>query len=94
MDKFQDSLAAWLSNEGNTQTALASAIGKSQVAVRRYALGERFPDAETAMAIEKATDGGVPFAVWHNDFLTRSGLGFYVSAGADGSLSHGEHNGR
>lgn len=74
MDKFQNSLAMWLAGEGNTQTALASAIGKSQVAVRRYALGERFPDAETARAIDRATNGMVPFSIWQKEFLTRAGL--------------------
>ena len=74
MDSFQTALAAWLELDGNTQTALAQAIDKSQVAVRRYSLGERFPDAETARKIDEATAGAVPFANWQRDFMGRSGI--------------------
>lgn len=75
MSTFQQSLAEWLSVEGNAQAALAEAIGKSQAAVSRYARGERFPDADTARQIDQHTSGLVPFACWQREFLTRSGLG-------------------
>lgn len=74
MTTFQHSLSAWLSNEGNTQAALAAAVGKSQVTICRYVAGTRFPDAATAKAIDKHTAGNVPFSLWEADFLKRSGI--------------------
>lgn len=74
MNKFQKALSEWLAKEGNTQTGLAADIGRTQVAVRRYALGERFPNAKTARAIEAGTFGDVPFDLWQSDFLERSGI--------------------
>ena len=74
MSTFQQTLKTWLCADGNTQDALASAIGKTQVAVSRYASGERFPDAQTARAIDAHTRGEVPFEVWQAEFLARSGL--------------------
>ncbi|GAO78675.1 hypothetical protein SC1_01984 [Sphingopyxis sp. C-1] len=53
---------------------MADSIGKTQVAVTRYAGGGRFPDADTARAIEAATNGKVPFALWRSEFEQRSGL--------------------
>jgi transcriptional regulator with XRE-family HTH domain len=73
MSTYANSLKAYL--EGAvTQAGLAEKIGKTQVAVARYAGGLRFPDAETARAIEAATDGAVPFAIWRSEFEQRSGL--------------------
>lgn len=74
MNTFQQALSDWLAQDGNTQTSLAAAIGKTQVAVRRYALGERFPDAETARLIDQMTGGAVPYETWCTDFLKRSGI--------------------
>jgi len=42
--------------------------------VTRYANGKRFPDADTARAIDDATDGAVPFDAWRAEFERRSGL--------------------
>jgi len=74
MSTFQNALSAWLRSEGNTQTDLGAAIGKSQAAVHRYASGDRFPDATTARAIEQHTNGDVPFHLWQADFLARAGI--------------------
>lgn len=74
MTTYQDTLAAYLDRPENTETALADRIGKSQAAVNRYRNGERFPDSDTAKAIEQHTGGEVSFAVWRAEFLTRSGL--------------------
>ncbi len=73
MSTYANSLKAYL--EGDvTQAGLAEKIGKTQVAVARYAGGLRFPDADTARAIEAATNGAVPFAIWRGEFEQRSGL--------------------
>lgn len=58
-----------------SQTELASQIGKTPVAVNRYANGQRFPDADTARAIDRATEGKVPFEMWQAEALKRIGLG-------------------
>lgn len=74
MSTFREALSAWLAVDGNTQVKLAEGIGKSQVAVHRYCEGDRFPDADTARAIDRETSGEVSFAVWQAEFLSRSGL--------------------
>lgn len=71
---YQQSLSEFLSREENAEKALAGRIGKSQAAINRYRNGKRFPDAETAKLIERETAGEVPFAVWQQEFLARSGL--------------------
>jgi predicted transcriptional regulator len=73
MSTFQQQLNDWLDVPGNTQSALAEAIGKTQAAVSRYAAG-RLPDADTARDIEKHTGGAVTFDAWQREFLSRSGL--------------------
>jgi transcriptional regulator with XRE-family HTH domain len=73
MSTYSHSLKAYLKG-GVTQAELADKIGKTQVAVARYASGDRFPDAATAREIEIATSGAVPFAVWRAEFEQRSGL--------------------
>lgn len=74
MTTYQDALAAYLDRPENTETALAENIGKSQASVNRYRNGERFPDSDTAKAIDLHTEGEVSFAIWRAEFLTRSGL--------------------
>ena len=74
MDPFQTALAEWLGRDGNTQASLGDKIGKSQVAVLRYAKGDRFPDADTARQIAEATGGAVPFDNWQSDFMAKAGL--------------------
>lgn len=71
---YKDALADFLKGEDNTESALAAKIGKSQAAVNRYRNGERFPDADTARAIDASTNGAVPFTVWQAEFLSRSGI--------------------
>lgn len=71
---YKDALADFLAKEENTESALAAKVGKSQVAIHRYRKGQRFPDADTARAIEEQTSGAVPFAVWQQDFMARSGI--------------------
>jgi len=73
MSTYSASLLAYL-KEGATHSGLAEMIGKTQVAVTRYANGKRFPDADTARAIDDATDGAVPFDAWRAEFERRSGL--------------------
>jgi DNA-binding transcriptional regulator YdaS (Cro superfamily) len=80
MSSYKDTLRAWLTPpEGSArteaaQTALGAAIGKTQSAVSRYAAGARFPDAETARKIERATQGAVPYSLWQSEALTRLGI--------------------
>jgi transcriptional regulator with XRE-family HTH domain len=74
MDTYQATLRRYLARPGVTQSQLAERIGKTQVAVHRYAEGDRFPDADTARAIDKETGGDVAFDVWQREFLARSGL--------------------
>ena len=74
MDTYSNSLLAYLANEGASQSGLAAQIGETQASIARYAGGLRFPDAETARAIDAATIGRVPFAIWRGEFEKRSGL--------------------
>lgn len=74
MITYKEALKLFLDKPENTQNALAEAIGKTQVSVHRYVNGDRFPDADTARAIDKHTAGAVSFVVWQAEFLKRSGL--------------------
>lgn len=74
MQTYPTALEAFLNRPGNTESALALAIGKTQPAIHRYRKGARFPNADTARAIDAATAGEVPFAVWQAHFMDRSGL--------------------
>ena len=74
MNPYASSLAAYLKPEDRAQGVLADAIGKTQASVSRYANGERFPDARTALAIEKATGGLVPFVLWQSVAARRIGI--------------------
>lgn len=70
---YPETLDAYLRKDGNTEAALADVIGVKQPTVNRYRNG-RLPDADTARAIEGATDGEVPFAAWQRDFMGRAGI--------------------
>jgi hypothetical protein len=74
MQTYAATLDAYLRRSENTQQKLADAIGKTQPAVHRYRVADRFPDADTAREIDKATAGEVPFALWQAEFLSRSGI--------------------
>ncbi|WP_231848662.1 helix-turn-helix domain-containing protein [Sphingobium sp. SYK-6] len=74
MSTYQSLIRAFVDDEANSQLALAAEIGKSQAAVNRYANGLRFPDAETARAIERATGGQVPFSAWQQEAAARIGI--------------------
>lgn len=73
MSTYSQTLKAFL-DDGVTQAELGSLIGKTQVAVLRYARGDRFPDADTARAIDAATKGRVAFTAWRSEFEQRSGI--------------------
>lgn len=75
MDAYRRALSAYLDAPDRTQEALASEIGRSQPAVNRYVRGERFPDAETAKEIHRATDGAVSFDLWQRIAMERLGIG-------------------
>jgi DNA-binding transcriptional regulator YdaS (Cro superfamily) len=74
MGNYKDALAAFLAKDENAETALASQVGKSQAAINRYRNGKRFPNADTAREIERATEGQVPFAVWQAEMARRVGI--------------------
>lgn len=59
-------LETWRVREGLTYEALADAIGVLGAATaRRYALGERWPDAEVIERISRATEGAVGVLAMH-----------------------------
>jgi transcriptional regulator with XRE-family HTH domain len=59
-------LETWRIREGLTYEALADAIGlPSTVTARRYAIGERWPEAEVIERIARATDGAVGVLAMH-----------------------------
>jgi transcriptional regulator with XRE-family HTH domain len=74
MMTYHETLDAFLSAGSMSETDLATAIGKAQGSVNRYRNKARFPDADTARLIDRATGGKVPFAVWQAEFLARSGI--------------------
>ena len=74
MDIYRAALSQYLDPPERTQEALGAAIGKSQVAISRYVNGERFPDVDTARAIDAATDGAVPLSLWRADAAQRFGI--------------------
>lgn len=74
MSTYRDALGAFLSLPGNDEIKLAEQVGCTQATINRYRHGKRFPDAENARAIDRATAGAVPFALWQTEFLQRSGL--------------------
>lgn len=74
MGSYSETLKAHLGGDDVNQGRIAEAIGKSQASVSRYAKGIRFPDADTARAIERATDGAVPFVIWQGEALVRAGI--------------------
>lgn len=74
MASYSEAISAYLDMPDRGQAALAGAIGKTQAAVSRYATGVRFPDADTARAIDRATDGGIPFSLWQMEAARRIGL--------------------
>lgn len=89
MSTYQEALSDFLKMEENAENALASKIGRSQAAVNRYRNGRRFPDAETARAIDEHTAGAVSFEIWQAEFMTRSGLGKSVGVAPEMERNHG-----
>lgn len=74
-NRYAAALDAYLTEEKVRQEDLAARIRRSQVAVSRYANGARFPDADTARAIEQATDGVIAFSLWQATAIERFGIG-------------------
>lgn len=74
MRTFRETLNNYLAGPNGRESDLAEKIGCSQAAVNRYRNGKRFPDADVARLIDEHTSGAVPFAVWHAEFLSRSGI--------------------
>jgi transcriptional regulator with XRE-family HTH domain len=72
MSDYKTALALYLSDR--SETDLAAAVGCTQATINRYKNGERFPKADVARQIERATDGAVPFDVWRSDFMRKAGV--------------------
>lgn len=60
-------LSDYLSRMEMTETAFAAKLGVAQVTVNRYVRGARFPDRDTILKIERATDGRVAPADWYKE---------------------------
>lgn len=56
-------LAAFLENRHLSQEKFAERLGVSQSSVSKWVAGSP-PKRTTMLAIERATDGAVPIAVW------------------------------
>lgn len=74
MSTYQSLIRAFVDDPANSQLALAAEIGKSQAAISRYAKGLRFPDAETARALDIASGGKIAFSVWQAEAMARIGF--------------------
>lgn len=60
-------LKQYLETTKTSQAALAEALNLSQAAISRYVRGDRFPDRETILKIERATKGKVKPRDWFSD---------------------------
>lgn len=74
MNAYQSALRSFLDRPDVRQIDVAHAAKRSQASINRYAEGRRFPDAATAKAIEQATGGAVPFALWQGVAMERLGI--------------------
>lgn len=74
MNPYQTALARFLDNPDVKQEDIAGKVGVSQAAINRYARGKRFPNAETAKEIERATGGCVAFALWQSVAAEKFGI--------------------
>lgn len=74
MQTYATALKAYLAKPENKVIDLAGKVKTFQPNITRYAAGERFPNAEMARLIEAATNGEVPFSLWHAEFMAKSGL--------------------
>ena len=74
MTSYSTALASYLAAPERTQAALADAVNTAQPNIHRWANGTRFPDAAMARAIDAATGGEVPFAVWQQEAARRIGI--------------------
>ena len=57
-------LDAFLAHTPMTEAEIASAVGCSRTAVRRYIAGERVPEPDIMERIAAITDGAVPPESW------------------------------
>lgn len=73
-NEYASALAAYFEAERLKQEDFADLIACKQATVSRYLKGERFPNADTARAIDRATDGKVPFSLWRDVAAARLGL--------------------
>ena len=58
-------LAKYLKQSGLTQSAFAELVGVSGPVVSYWVRGLRVPDRESALAIERVTEGAIPYTAWN-----------------------------
>jgi transcriptional regulator with XRE-family HTH domain len=59
-------LERWLKKNRLSQNQFAEQSGISQSLLSKYIRGARRPNVDQALAIERATDGGVPVEQWES----------------------------
>ncbi len=60
-------LKRWLTRHRVSQSQFARDAGITQSAISKYVNGERQPNIDQALAIERATDGQVSVEEWETD---------------------------
>ncbi|KFB11063.1 Helix-turn-helix protein [Nitratireductor basaltis] len=60
-------LKQYLETTGTSQATLADALRISQAAISRYVRGERFPDRNMILKIQRATKGKVKPRDWFEE---------------------------
>lgn len=70
---YTATLKEFIRAAGITQAELADKAGITQVSISRYVNG-RLPDIDAARALDTASDGNVPFALWQSEQAARLGL--------------------
>jgi transcriptional regulator with XRE-family HTH domain len=67
-----DLVRAWLEANGRTQKWLAGALGVTLPAVEGWLAGKHGPALETAVVLERLTDGDVPVDAWADPSMVES----------------------
>jgi transcriptional regulator with XRE-family HTH domain len=74
MNAYQSALERFLDRTDIRQDDVAEKAGLSQAAINRYAKGKRFPNADRAKLIAKATDNAVSFELWQTVAAEKFGI--------------------
>lgn len=75
MNIYSEALDTYLKRaDAKKQVELAEAAECTQAAISRYRTGKRFPDSQTAAALDGATGGLVSFTLWRAVAAERAGI--------------------